>query len=231
VRSGHAKKDPIGSVEIVGKKRRGKPQLRIDEARTLLIHALRTSDEAKPNRERVGALAVATALLLGLRNGEVVDRKVRDLDDGGRVLVIDESKTAAGIRNVEVPEVLRDRLAKMAEGRAAAEQLFPKLTRDKLRYWTTRLCQEANLPLVTPHGLRGTNATASMRANRNPHEVAAALGHASIHVTLRHYADPQQVLAARQEVAVNRLLPSKSSSKTLGHDEQEDSVEESRTLQ
>src|SRR5262249_36864133 len=42
---------------------------------------------------------------------------------------------------------------------------------------TARLCKEAGLPKVTPHGLRGTHATASMRANTNPHLVAAALGH------------------------------------------------------
>jgi hypothetical protein len=70
-----------------------------------------------------------------------------------------------------------------------------------------------------------------MRANRNPHEVAAALGHASIHVTLRHYADPKQVQAARQEAAIERLLPSKSSSKTLGREDEEEIVEGTTTLQ
>src|SRR5262245_4181446 len=42
-----------------------------------------------------------------------------------------------------------------------------------MRYWTARLCKEAGLPKVAPQGLRGTHATASMRANTNPHQVAA----------------------------------------------------------
>jgi integrase len=79
------------------------------------------------------------------------------------------------------------------------------MTKDALRWWTRRLCKEAGLPEVTPHGLRGTNATASMQANTNPHLVAAALGHESIAVTMRHYVDRDAVEATRQQAAVNAL--------------------------
>jgi len=54
-----------------------------------------------------------------------------------------------------------------------------------------------------------------MRANTNPHQVAAALGYSSIAVTLRHYANPDAVAEARQEAAVTTLL-SKTKSKTFG---------------
>ena len=90
-----------------------------------------------------------------------------------------------------------------------------------MRYWTGRLCKKAGLPAVTPHGLRGTNATASLRANTNPHLVAAALGHASIAVTLRHYANSETIAQARQEAATAALVPknpSKNPSKTFGRD-------------
>lgn len=198
-------------MEIVGKKRKGKPQLRLDEARSLLQQAFRIVDGERLDgrrdgvRQDIAALAAATALLLGLRNGEVVGRKVRDLDDNGRILVIDEAKTAAGIRRVEVPDVLRPHLEKLVEGRSSNDQLFDGMTKDALRWWTRRLCKAAGLPEVTPHGLRGTNATASMQANSNPHLVAAALGHESIAVTMRHYVDRDAVEAARQQVAVNAL--------------------------
>jgi integrase len=118
-------------------------------------------------------------------------------------------------------------LSRLAEGRAATEWLFKDTTKDALLYWTRKLCRDAGVPEVTPHGLRGTNATASMTANRNPHEVAAALGHASIHGTLRHYADRHQVAAARQHAAVSALgrqLPSKSLSKTFGGPETTEAV-------
>jgi integrase/recombinase XerC len=211
IKTGYLKKDPLGGLEIVGKKRKGKPQLRLDEARALLQQALRVVEGKRLDgrcgrvRQEVAAFAVATALLLGLRNGEVVARRVRDLDDDGRVLVIDEAKTAAGIRRVEVPDVLRQHLQKLAQGRRSTDQLFDGITKDALLRWTRRLCKTAGLPEVTPHGLRGTNATASMQANSNPHLVAAALGHESVAVTMRHYVDRDVVEAARRQVAVKAL--------------------------
>jgi integrase len=81
---------------------------------------------------------------------------------------------------------------------------------------TKDVVEWCGLPRVTPHGLRGTHAAASMKPRTNPNEVAAALGHANIGVTLRHYADPQAVADAKQEAAASALL-SKSSSKTFGH--------------
>lgn len=221
MKQGYAKKNPMANIEIVGKKRRGKPQLRLDEARTMLTFAFSVVDGEPLNgrsgsQQQVAVLGAAVALLLGLRNGEVVGRTVRDLDNGGRVLVIDAAKTEAGVRRIEVPDVLGSRLLKLAEGRPSTEQLFMGLTKDGLRYWTQRLCAAAQLPEVTPHGLRGTNATASMKANPNAHQVAAALGHTSITVTKRHYADEEAVAAAQQEAAVEALLPSKNSSKNFG---------------
>ena len=184
----------------------------------------RSGERARGQRntqQQVAVIGSAVALLMGLRNGEVVARVVRDLDDGGKVLVIDGAKTAAGSRRVEIPDVLRPHLLQLAKDRGAMERLFPGLTKDGMRYWTRRLCESAGLPAVTPHGLRGTNATASLRANTNPHLVAAALGHTSIAVTLRHYANPEAVAQARQEVATAVLVPknpSKNPSKTFGRD-------------
>jgi integrase len=221
VRQGYLKRAPLAGVQIVGKKRRGKPQLRMDEARTFLVRALDEAEREGQGQQRNAALAAAVALLLGLRAQEVVGRQVRDLDDNGTVFWVPTSKTEAGVRRVEVPEVLRPFLVRLIEGRASTASLFPGLTKDGLRYWTETLCKRAGLPRVTPHGLRGTNATASMRANTNPHLVAAALGHASIGVTLRHYADPDAVAETRERAAVATLLPAKTSAKTFGGDPQE----------
>ena len=63
-----------------------------------------------------GALGAMVTLLLGLRAGEVVSRIVRDLDNGGRLLWIPSSKTEAGRRTLEVPEVLQPHLQALAEG-------------------------------------------------------------------------------------------------------------------
>jgi integrase len=222
----YLKKNPLAGIKIVGKKKRGKPQLRLDEARAFLERALTVSNgekisERQSSQQEVGVLGAATALLLGLRNGEVVGCQVRDLDDGGCTLWIAASKTPAGLRRVEVPDVLRPHLLKLAENRGGTESLFPSLTKEGMRYWTKALCKEMGLPIVTPQGLRGTHATASMRPHANPHEVAAALGHTSFRVTERHYAQPEAVAAAKQQAASETLLasknPSKTPSKTVGH--------------
>jgi integrase len=220
VKNEYLKKHPLDGVEIVGKKKRGKPQLRLDEARRFLERAFRVAageviKGKRDTQQHVGVIGAAVALLMGMRNSEVVGCVVRDLDDGGKELVIEDAKTRAGCRRIEVPDVLRPQLLQLAQDKAGTDPLFPNLTKDGMRYWTARLCKEAGLPKVTPHGLRGTHATASMRANTNPHQVAAALGHSSIAVTLRHYANPEAVAEARQEAAVTTLL-SKTKSKTFG---------------
>ena len=219
----YLKKNPFKGIKIVGKKREGKEQLRMDEARLFLERALEIADGASldgrpTSQQRMAVLGAASALLLGFRNGEVVARTVRDLDDDGHVLWVQDAKTRAGTRRVEIPDALRTYLVKLAEGRDRTAQLFDGLTREGLRYWTRKLCRDLGLPRVTPHGLRGTHATASMRPHANPHEVAAALGHASFAVTERHYAKREAITSARQEAAVDSLLASKSSSKTFGHE-------------
>ena len=217
----YLKKNPFIGLKIAGKKKRGKPQLRLDEARSFLERALVAASgepisKRRGTQQEVGVVGAATALVLGLRNSEVVNRQVRDLDDGGATLCIGESKTEAGIRRVEIPDVLVPALLKLAENRGGTEPLFPGLTQDGLRYWTKELCKNLKVPHVSPQGLRGTHATASMRPHANPHAVAAALGHESFSVTARHYAKPAAVAAAKQQAAAEALAPSKTPSKTLG---------------
>jgi integrase len=224
----YLKKNPFEGVKIVGEKKRGKEQLRIDEAREFLDRALAVLD-GQPlegrngTQQRVAVLGAATALLLGFRNGEVVSRTVRDLDEGGRVLWVPQAKTRAGVRRVEVPDALQPYLLKLAEGRERTAQLFDGLTRDGLRYWTGKLCDDLKLPTVTPHGLRGTHATASMQPYANPHEVAAALGHTSFAVTERHYAKREAIADARQQAASAKLLVAKRLAKSFG---QQDGVKD-----
>jgi integrase len=208
IKKGHVKNNPLAQIEIMGRRNCGKEQLRMDEARGFLARAL--SDEPLPGQrgtqQRDALIGAATALLLGLRNGEVSDRVVRDLDDGGRILWIPSAKTRAGRRRMEIPAVLQTHLLKLAAGKLGTDRLFGPLTKDGLRYWTARLCQTLGYPRITVHGLRGTHASASQQPHTNPHVVAAALGHASPAVTMRHYADPQAVADAKREAAMETLI-------------------------
>lgn len=173
--------NPFVGIEPTKPRKRGKPQLRIDEARKLLDACLAEDSKA--------ATAVALALLCGMRASSVTDRTVRDLDDGARVLWIEHDKTAAGDRRLEVPQLLRARLAALAAGRPGGAQLFEGGNRDWLRYHCRRLCKTAGIAVVSPHGLRGTHASLARPVVPVEH-VARVLGHAGTQVTQRHYIAP-----------------------------------------
>jgi integrase len=198
--------NPFDGVKPVGRKSHGKPQLRVDESRKLL--AVLTADESPD------ATAVMMALLMGLRAHEIVERIGRDLDDAGRLLWISKSKTLAGVRQVVVPPELRARLAALAEGKPLDARIFGEMTRYALHYHVKRYCRLAEVPIVPPHGLRGTFATLAVTAELNggastsTASVARTIGH-SHHdggATLRrHYLAPgaeESAAAAR----VGRIL-------------------------
>ena len=161
----------------------------------------------------VGALAAATALLMGMRASEVTDRVVRDLDDDGRVLVIPRAKTRAGIRRLRLPAVLQPLLARLAVGKEPTERLFgPDSNRRWLRRAVQRICYLAKTPIVGPHGLRGTHGTLAVQAGITGDAVARALGHESFAVTTDHYAKPEAVCGARTDLVLENLRNFRKSS-------------------
>ena len=108
-------RNPLEVLKGIGKIRHGKEQLRIDEARKWMVEAHRQADA-----RQAGAVAAMTALVMGMRASEIVSRVVRDLDDGGALLWIPDSKTMAGRRKLQVPEFLQPYLVELAEGRESS---------------------------------------------------------------------------------------------------------------
>ncbi|HNI60231.1 MAG TPA: tyrosine-type recombinase/integrase, partial [Pseudomonadota bacterium] len=199
---------PLGEVKGIGKRRHGKEQLTIDEARHLYKMCMR---EAAMDD---GALAVLLALLLGLRASEVVSRTVRDLDDQGRVLRITpnpaigfDPKTRASHRSVVVPEPLRPLLASRTRYKLPGALLFPAEGggphwRDWVAEQTGRFCKLAGVPRVCAHALRGVSASTAVASGVAAEAVARALGHESPEMTKRSYITPgtlEQADRDRQE--------------------------------
>jgi integrase len=200
--------NPFAGVVGTGRRSQGKPQLRVDEARRFLEVALEwaTVESRYPGERRnhaegrkAGAVAAASAFLLGLRSGEVIARVVRDLDDGGRMLWIPTSKTRAGQRRVAVPEVLQPYLLALASGKPPDAPLFTHGGGDWVRDWTHRICAEAKVSTVCAHSLRGLHATLAEAAGVTGDAVARSLGHSSSAVTHAHYTQPVALEAVRQE--------------------------------
>jgi integrase len=145
-----------------------------------------------------GAVAALVALLLGLRASEIVTRKVCDLDDDateGDLLWIPCSKTPAGRRTLEVPDVLRAHLLACAEGKAGNAYLFETEAggghwRDWVLHNVHRICDLASVPRVTAHALRGLLATLTAERGLAGHVIAATLGHEDERTTMHAYAAP-----------------------------------------
>ena len=189
----YAKANPFAEVQAIGRTKRGKLQLRIDEARKLVTVAMEHATALD-----VGSTAALLQIFLGLRPTEAVVRVVRDLDDAGRVLWIPFGKTQNAKRRLQVPDVLRQILMKHAEGKSPESPLLgppgePMHKRFIVKYRLPRLCAEASVPQVCPHSLRGLNATLALEAGAAPQSVAAALGHSSFAMTAKHYADANTI--------------------------------------
>jgi integrase len=195
VKEGMIDENPLEAVEGVGRRRHGKAQLRIDEARKWLRTAVDLASDGE-----AGAVAAMATLLMGLRASETIQRVVRDLDDEGRLLWIPDSKTEAGKRAVLVPEPLRPFLRALAEGKRSEQLLFGKHWRDWPREWVQRICRRAGVVQVTAHGMRGLHATLAVEAGSTGPVVAAAMGHESFaQTTARSYARREAIGKARQD--------------------------------
>jgi integrase len=195
-----ARANALAEVKGMGKRRRGKPQLTVDEARRWLAVGMEMA------RKEDGVVAALMALLMGMRASEIADRIVRNLDDDGRLLWITDAKTQAGIRRLRVPESLQPLLRRITEGKPPTGRIFgPKANRQTVLRHVRRICKAAGVPIVSPHGLRGTHASLAMTAGATGDLVAAALGHESFTTTERHYARPEAIADAHQSGALREL--------------------------
>lgn len=181
LKQGWVRRNPWAGIEPVGRRTAGKPQLRVDEARRFMNACLQ---ECTPV-----SIGAALALIGGLRASEVVDRVVRDVDDGGRLMWIPIAKTRAGVRQLVIPEVLRPHLLSLCAGKGPADKVWT-ISRHTLRHHVIRLCGASGVQRVTPHGLRGLHATIGVGTGVALEHVARALGHADVSVTRRHYLAP-----------------------------------------
>lgn len=198
---------PAAAVKGIGKRHHGKAQLRIDEARRWTTLAIALADQGE-----AGAVAALATLLLNLRASEVVSRQVRDLDDHARLLWIPCSKTPAGRRTLQVPRLLRRYLARLAGRKKPQDLLFGgPHWRDWPREWVQRICRQAEVPVVTAHGMRGLHASLAMERGATGHAVALAMGHSSEAITRQSYATPEAQAKGLQDAALAVLIPSPKS--------------------
>lgn len=201
--------NPFAGVEPVGRKTHGadKPRLTFDESRKLQAHC---HELGAADRYATVTLAY---LLFGARASEMIKRCVRDLDSGGSVLRISDTKTPSGTRNLVIPEELRPFMLARAAGKKPTDALFVKedgspATRHWANYHVKRLCRDAKVPELPPQALRRTNADLADGALDSAVAVSRHLGHAvggRAIVTGRSYVSRDAARAAQQRRAFEML--------------------------
>jgi integrase len=186
------------------KRRRGKPKLRDHERIRWWAKALERAgagDEA--------ALAAMMCLDGNLRAGEVLHRQVRDVEGGGKRLVIDWGKTEDSDRTASFGDEVAALLAAHIKGRPGEEALIrsvgahgPRKDRQGwLRKQCVRICSLAGVPRVTLHGLRGTGAERTLMRMVMA-LVQPTLGHRpGTSVTKDHYLGADAVAEAERLLA------------------------------
>lgn len=183
--------------------------------------------------ERLGPM-YAIQLRLALRPGEAAGLHWEDLHDNalnitravrlvdGHPTVVDDLKTEAARRTIELPAELVDQLAthrtaQVAERLAAATWVDDRLmfaTRagtplspSNVRRDLARICARANLPSVTPNELRHSCASLLSDAGVPNEQIADLLGHTTTRMvdqTYRHRLRPVVDVAARTDWTQSR---------------------------
>jgi integrase len=141
----------------------------------------------------------------GLRWGEAIGLRVRDVQFLRRRISVSENAVQIGSRHVvgptkgredrwvPVPEFVCNELSVQCQGKAPDDLVFGNggyLQRPKSSNgWFRRAVFAAKVQTITPHDLRHTCASLAVSAGVNVLALARMLGHKDPSVTLRVYAD------------------------------------------
>jgi integrase len=162
----------------------------------------RLADESGARRALVLTLAYC-----GLRWGEAVALRVRDVEFLRRRLSVSENAVQMGARHavgptkgrkarsVPVPAFVLEELSPLCKDKRGADLVFPGpdggyLHRPKTQTgWFQAAVGRAGVQHITPHDLRHTCASLAVSAGVNVLALQRMLGHTSAKVTLDTYAD------------------------------------------
>lgn len=156
------------------------------------------------------SILVLTLAYTGLRWGEAIALRVRDINMLRRRLQVNRSATQVDgkivvgspksweARSVAFPAFLAEPIAYLAEGKSSNGLIFEAPaggflmrphTREGRPSWFARALADAELMEMTPHDLRHTAASLAVSSGANVKALQRMLGHKSAAETLDVYAD------------------------------------------
>lgn len=179
---------------------------RAEHIAALLDGASKLDADASSQHGQRRAL-VAILVFAGLRIGEALALRWRDLDLARGTITVRAAKTDAGVRTVNMLAVLRDELGAYAArskgspdalvfGTSTGRQQSPTNIRRRLlakavEHANTQLAKAGGEPIavsLTPHSLRRTFASILFAIGETPPYVMAQMGHTTAALTLSIYA-------------------------------------------
>jgi integrase len=210
---------------------------RAEHIAALLDAAGELDARARRDRRHVQRRAMlATLVYAGPRIGELIDLCWRDVDLAAGRIAIRESKTDAGIREVDILPVLRDELlALKASARRElkpSDRVFPtsngtrhgesnirrRVLAPAIELANEHLAAAGEVPLrehLTPHKLRHTYASLLVALGVDPGSVMDQLGHTDPTFTFRVYRHGMRRDAA-SKAALRRLVGLSDQAATVG---------------
>jgi integrase len=150
---------------------------------------------------------LVTAAMTGMRRGELLGLRWRDVDYTNRRVwvrrsvglggVVKEPKTRKSIRAIALPRMVADELEahwKASTFRAADDYVFastagtPLEARNMIREVFEPAMRRAKLPRVRFHDLRHSYASVLIEQGAHPKVISDQLGHASVQITMDRYS-------------------------------------------
>lgn len=179
-------------------------------------------------------LACLIALHTGMRQGEILGLRWKDIDFESKLLRIQQilehdgkgfksgAKSKAGNRTINLPddlvEALKERRLQQEQEKEHAQELYQDLDlvictkvgtqvppSDLYQVWK-RLIQKAGLPHIRFHDIRHTHASILLMQGVHPKVVSERLFHSSITLTLDTYSHLMPSMQADATKAFNDLL-------------------------
>jgi integrase len=149
---------------------------------------------------------LSTLVFTGMRIGELIELRWRDVNLADGTITVRASKTDAGMRRIDVLPVLRDELATLKAGvRAHADdRVFPtqrgnamndsnvrnRMLAKAVERANKQLEKRDSVPLpegLSPHKLRHTYTSLLTALGKDPREIMDQLGHTDPGFTFRVY--------------------------------------------
>ncbi|RMA90237.1 site-specific integrase [Priestia megaterium] len=173
---------------------------------------------------------VLMALLTGMRKGEILGLRWRDIDFEKQVVYIRQiydgyakelkvgAKTASGVRSIHIPDMLVNQLKKerkkvlsnkLKQGMAYNDYDLVNCTKfgnpldsSTLSKRFKNHTKKLGLPVIRFHDLRHTHVTMLIQQNVNVKVISERVGHSSIQITLNQYS---HVLPSMQQEVADKL--------------------------